>query len=73
MIETRLGKACRSLKNLAQNLAARESIEEVLGLTFMRHEDGVFHLQMKMKKAQLTQEQERIAWENAIPLGGKEP
>ena len=39
---------------------------------FMRHEDGSVPSSDEMKKAQLqAQEQERIAWENAIPLGGK--
>ena len=38
----------------------------------MRHEDGSVPSSDEMKKAQLqAQEQERIAWENAIPLGGK--
>ena len=39
---------------------------------FMRHEDGSVPSSDEMKKAQLqAQEQERIAWENAIPLVGK--
>ena len=38
----------------------------------MRHEDRSVPSSDEMKKAQLqAQEQERIAWENAIPLGGK--
>ena len=39
---------------------------------FMRHEDGSVPSSDEMKEAQIqAQEQEHIAWENAIPLGGK--
>ena len=71
MIEIVFGEsACGSLK-IAQTYG-KGSIEEVLFQYLWGMKTGVFHLQMKWKKAQLqAQEQERIAWENAIPLGGK--
>ena len=62
--------ACGSLK-IAQTYGKGKYRGSAVSI-FMRHEDGSVPSSDEMKKAQLqAQEQERIAWENAIPLGGK--
>ena len=71
MIEIVFGEsACGSLK-IAQTYGKGKYRGSAVSI-FMRHEDGSVPSSDEMKKAQLqAQEQERIAWENAIPLGGK--
>ena len=59
--------ACGSLK-IAQTYGKGKYRGSAVSI-FMRHEDGSVPSSDEMKKAQLqAQEQERIAWENAIPL-----
>lgn len=71
MIEIVFGEsACGSLK-IAQTYGKGKYRGSAVSI-FMRHEDGSVPSSDEMKEAQLqAQEQERIAWENAIPLGGK--
>ena len=62
--------ACGSLK-IAQTYGKGKYRGSAISV-FMRCEDGSVPSSDEMKEAQLqAQEQERIAWENAIPLGGK--
>lgn len=64
--------ACGSLK-IAQTYGKGKYRGSAISV-FMKHEDGSVPSSDEMKKAQLQaqeQEQERISWENAIPLGGK--
>jgi len=67
MIEIVFGEsACGSLK-IAQTYGKGKYRGSAVSI-FMRHEDGSVPSSDEMKKAQLqAQEQERIAWENAIP------
>ena len=61
--------ACGSLK-IAQTYGKGKYRGSAISV-FMRCEDGSVPSSDEMKEAQLqAQEQERIAWENAIPLGG---
>ena len=66
MIEIVFGEsACGSLK-IAQTYGKGKYRGSAVSI-FMRHEDGSVPSSDEMKKAQLqAQEQERIAWENAI-------
>ena len=68
MIEIVFGEsACGSLK-IAQTYGKGKYRGSAVSI-FMRHEDGSVPSSDEMKKAQLqAQEQERIAWENAIPV-----
>ena len=71
MIEIVFGEsACGSLK-IAQTYGKGKYRGSAVSV-FMRHEDGSVPSSDEMKEAQIqAQEQEHIAWENAIPLGGK--
>ena len=62
--------ACGSLK-IAQTYGRGKYRGSAISV-FIRHENGSVPSSNEMKEAQLqAQEQECIAWENAIPLGGK--
>ena len=62
--------ACGSLK-IAQTYGRGKYRVSAISV-FIRHENGSVPSSNEMKEAQLqAQEQECIAWENAIPLGGK--
>ena len=68
MIEIVFGEsACGSLK-IAQTYGKGKYRGSAVSV-FMRHEDGSVPSSDEMKEAQIqAQEQEHIAWENAIPL-----
>ncbi len=68
MIEIGFGEsACGSLK-IAQTYGKGKYRGSAVSV-FMRHEDGSVPSSDEMKEAQIqAQEQEHIAWENAIPL-----
>ena len=70
MIEIVFGEsACGSLK-IAQTYGKGKYRGSAVSV-FMRHEDGSVPSSDEMKEAQIqAQEQEHIAWENAIPLVG---
>ena len=62
--------ACGSLK-IAQTYGRGKYRGSAISV-FIRHENGSVPSSNEMKEAPLqAQEQECIAWENAIPLGGK--